>query len=116
VEIHPTEVFFKPQGIPLRELVGVNLTVEGLEALRLADAEGLDHATAASMMNISRPTFSRMLAEARSIVAKALTNGWAIHIEGGDYRIEGSGTPSGISEAGTCRIGVCSAWGRKPEE
>jgi len=41
-------------------------------------------------MGISRPTFSRVLAEARTAVAKALTNGWAIRIEGGHYTIVSS--------------------------
>jgi predicted DNA-binding protein (UPF0251 family) len=111
VEIHPREVFFKPQGIPLCELVGVNLTVEGLEAMRLADAEGLDHTSAAAMMNISRPTFSRILTEARNIVARALTNGWAIHIEGGDYHIDRSADSERSPLAEPCGIGSCAARG-----
>jgi predicted DNA-binding protein (UPF0251 family) len=67
------------------QLRGVNLSLDGLEALRLADAEGLEHEQAAELMGISRPTFSRLLAEARAIVAKGLVNGWAIRIEGGNY-------------------------------
>jgi predicted DNA-binding protein (UPF0251 family) len=65
----------------------VILPVEGLEALRLVDVEALDQETAAGKMGISRPTFSRVLAEARKTVAKALVNGWAIRIEGGDYEL-----------------------------
>lgn len=83
----PKSFFFKPQGIPLHDLQGVNLPVEGLEALRLADAEGMDQTRAAAKMNVSRPTFSRILAEARKLVASALSNGWAIRIEGGDFEI-----------------------------
>lgn len=83
----PVQRFYKPQGVPLHELEGVNLPVEGLEAIRLADAQGLDHAKAAESMGISRPTFSRVLAEARRIIARALSNGWAIHIEGGDFEV-----------------------------
>jgi predicted DNA-binding protein (UPF0251 family) len=75
--------FFKPQGVPMRDLAGVTLGLDGLEALRLADAEGLEHAAAADLMGISRPTFSRLLAEARTTVATALTRGWAIRIDGG---------------------------------
>jgi uncharacterized protein len=85
----PVYGFYKPQGVPLESLTGVNLTVEGLEALRLADAEEMDHAKAAERMRVSRPTFSRVLNEARRTVARALSNGWAIHIEGGDYRVVG---------------------------
>ncbi|NJL07010.1 MAG: DUF134 domain-containing protein [Methylacidiphilales bacterium] len=75
--------FFKPQGIPLRDLQDVVLTQDGLEALRLADVERLEHAAAAVLMGVSRPTFSRQLAEARATVAAALVRGWAIRIEGG---------------------------------
>ena len=86
----PLHTFYKPQGVPLEGLTGVNLSVEGLEALRLADAEALAHGEAAARMEVSRPTFSRILGEARRIVARALSSGWAIHIDGGDYRLAGS--------------------------
>lgn len=84
----PRQTFYKPQGVPLEALTGVNLSIEGLEALRLADAEGMEHGEAAERMAVSRPTFSRILSEARCVVARALSNGWAIHIDGGNYRIE----------------------------
>jgi uncharacterized protein len=92
----PVHAFYKPQGVPLELLTGVNLPVEGLEALRLVDAEALEHADAADRMGISRPTFSRVLADARRIVARALSNGWAIHIDGGSYRVlDGDISPQG---------------------
>jgi predicted DNA-binding protein (UPF0251 family) len=84
----PVVVFYKPQGVALHQLKGLILSVEGLEALRLADAEGLEHQHAAELMGISRPTFSRLLAEARRTLATAVSNGWAIRIEGGTYEIE----------------------------
>ncbi len=84
----PKAAFYKPQGVPMRQLKSALLPVEGLEALRLSDAEGLDHNDAARLMEVSRPTFSRILSEARQIIAQAITSGWAIHIEGGAYRIE----------------------------
>lgn len=87
VENHPPHNFFKPQGVSLQDLKGVVLPVEGLEAIRLADAEGMEHEEAADRMGVSRPTFSRILSEARQQVARALSNGWAIRIEGGDYEV-----------------------------
>lgn len=87
VEKRPIHTFYKPQGVPLEGLTGVSLSIEGLEAIRLADAEGLDHNYASEMMGISRPTFSRMLNEARQVVARALSNGWAIQIDGGNYQV-----------------------------
>ena len=83
----PVHTFYKPQGVPLEGLTGVNLSVEGLEAIRLADADNMDQFEAAERMGVSRPTFSRILAEARRAVARALSNGWAIHIDGGSYEI-----------------------------
>ncbi len=88
VRRYPVASFYKPQGVPMRQLKSASLPVEGLEALRLSDAEGLDHHDAARLMEVSRPTFSRILSDARQIIAQAITSGWAIHIEGGDYRIE----------------------------
>jgi uncharacterized protein len=81
--------YYKPRGIPLSELTETVLSLDGLEALRLADVEGLEQADAAPLMGISRSTFSRVLAEARSAVATALTNGWAIRIDGGPVEIAG---------------------------
>lgn len=89
--------YFKPRGIPLSELDEIVLTVDGLEALRLADAEGLEHAAAAELMGVSRPTFSRLIASARTAVATALARGWAIRIEGGAVQMA-SGTAA--AEAG----------------
>jgi len=87
VQNHPRYGFYKPQGVPLQDLKGVTLPVEGLEAIRLADAEGMDHEAAALQMAVSRPTFSRILSEARCQVARALSSGWAIRIDGGDYEV-----------------------------
>ncbi|MGL1861849.1 MAG: DUF134 domain-containing protein [Pseudodesulfovibrio sp.] len=81
----PQAVFFKPQGIPMRELEQKIVSIDGFEALRLVDYQGKPQQEAADLMGISRPTLSRVLSEARTAVAAALTNGWAIRIEGGDY-------------------------------
>ena len=89
----PPVQFYTPQGVPLGRLRGVTLTLDGLEALRLADAEGLEQEPAAELMGISRPTFSRLLAEARGVVAKGLVNGWAIRIEGGNYEFTSEERP-----------------------
>ena len=63
---------FKPVGRPARELEVETLRVDELEALRLADLEGLYQEAAAERMGVSRPTFARILARARSVVARAL--------------------------------------------
>lgn len=83
----PRADYFKPRGLPLSATQEVVLPVEGLEALRLADVEGLEQQEAAQRMDVSRPTFSRILAQARAAVSQALVHGWALRIEGGDYRL-----------------------------
>lgn len=87
VEGLPETTFFKPHGVPLNKLAGVTLPVEGLEALRLVDGEGLSQEQTAELMQVSRPTLCRILADARQIVARALSKGLAIRIEGGDYAL-----------------------------
>jgi len=78
--------FFKPIGVPLRELEQVDLAHDELEAVRLADFENLKQEEAAERMNISRPTFSRIIARAHSKIADALVNGKAIRISGGTVK------------------------------
>jgi len=63
---------FKPVGVPAAELAVETLRIDELEAIRLADLEGLYQEAAAERMGVSRPTFSRILARARSAVARAL--------------------------------------------
>src|SRR4030066_298945 len=81
----PDVTYFKPAGIPLRDLEEVRLSIEEAEALRLKDLEGLEQEQGAEKMNISRPTFQRILASARQKVADALLNGKAIRIDGGNF-------------------------------
>lgn len=83
----PEATYFKPAGIPLRVLDEVRLSVEEAEAIRLKDLEGLEQEQGAETMNISRPTFQRVLASARQKIADALLNSKAIRIEGGNFEI-----------------------------
>ncbi|HUW45538.1 MAG TPA: DUF134 domain-containing protein [Dehalococcoidia bacterium] len=83
----PGVTYFKPAGIPLRALEEVRLSVEEAEAIRLKDLEGLEQEEGAEKMNVSRPTFQRVLASARLKIADALLNGKAIRIEGGNFEM-----------------------------
>ena len=67
----------------MSELSHTSLTLDGLEALRLADLEGLYQEEAARRMGISRATFARVISAARNAVADALVKGKALKIEGG---------------------------------
>ncbi len=73
----------------MRELTEVYLTIEGAEALRLVDSKGLDQQSAAEQMDVSRHTLGRILAQARQVVARAITEGMAIRIEGGNFIMKG---------------------------
>ena len=84
----PSVTFFKPRGIPLMVLDRVSLAVEELEAVRLKDLEGLDQVKAAATMNVSQPTFHRVLESAHKKIADALVRGKAIKIEGGEYVVK----------------------------
>ncbi len=79
----PPAGIFKPAGIPGRFLEEVVLGLDGLEALRLADLEGLYHEEAATRMGVSRATFGRIVEDARRRVAEALVEGKLLRIEGG---------------------------------
>jgi len=83
----PEVTYFKPAGIPLRALEEVRLSIEEVEAIRLKDMEGFEQESGAEKMNISRPTFQRILTSARQKIADALLNGKAIRIDGGNFEM-----------------------------
>ena len=66
--------------------------LDGLEALRLADLEGLYQEAAAEHMGVSRPTFARILARAHAAVAEALVVGKVLVI-GEAPVVEGASEP-----------------------
>lgn len=71
----PGFLCFKPCGRPGTGLATVELRPDELEALRLADLEGLYQEACAARMGVSRTTLSRTLAQARRKVAEALIQG-----------------------------------------
>jgi len=81
VRFDPDVYYFKPRGIPLRDLEEVVLAPDELEAIKLHDTDGLDQTAAAEKMHISQPTFARTLASGQKKVAEALIRGKAIRIE-----------------------------------
>jgi predicted DNA-binding protein (UPF0251 family) len=83
----PEVNYFKPAGIPLTLLDETYISVEELEAVRLKDLEGLEQEQCAEKMNVSRPTFQRVLGAARQKIADALLNGKVIRIEGGNFEL-----------------------------
>jgi uncharacterized protein len=87
IKCSPGERCFRPKCIPAKDLEGVSVTLDEFEAIRLADLEGLKHAGAAKKMNVSRPTFTRILSAGRKKIADGLVNIKAIKIEGGCCKV-----------------------------
>jgi predicted DNA-binding protein (UPF0251 family) len=75
----------KPYGGKIKQKATdtVFLLLEEYEAVRLCDHEMLNHFQASSLMNVSRPTLTRIYARARKKVAEAIVLGKQIIIEGG---------------------------------
>jgi predicted DNA-binding protein (UPF0251 family) len=86
VNLEPNTTYFKPKGVPLVRLEEVILHVDEFEAVRLKDLEGLEQEECAKKMNISQPTFHRLVLSARKKIADAIVNGKAIKIEGGNFK------------------------------
>jgi len=112
-------------GIAIPEEIA--LTVDEFEAMRLKDLEGMDQEKAAKEMNISQPTFHRLILTARKKVADALVNNKIIKIKGGSYEMVTPVTklmrPTGSAGRGFGRRGlapagfcVCPRCGHKTEK
>lgn len=84
--VHEPPVFteFKPIGVKAMTLDLVRLTLDELEAIRLADFMGLSQEEAAEEMEISRPTFTRLIEEARKKMADFILNGKLLNVDGGN--------------------------------
>ena len=81
IKCKPDATYFKPRGIPLVDLEEISLSPDEMEAISLADYEGLYHEEAAMKMKISRQTFGRILSAAHKKVAECLLKGKALKIE-----------------------------------
>jgi predicted DNA-binding protein (UPF0251 family) len=81
LRFNPDVYYFKPRGIPLRELEEVVLQPDEIEAIKLYEVDSFDQIKAAKMMGISQPTFARVLDMALKKVADAIVNGKAIKVE-----------------------------------
>ena len=86
VDIPPRTKGFRPMEQSVTTTV--LLTLDQYEAIRIADLEGLSHSEAAEKMNISRPTFTRILESAHKKLADMLINSKQLIIEGGDIHFD----------------------------
>lgn len=80
IEFNPNITYFKPQGVPMRNLEIIELTIEEMEAYRLRHINDLEQQEAADKMHTSQSTYQRILYSAYKKIADALINGKAIKI------------------------------------
>lgn len=80
IRFNPKVNYFKPQGMPMRDLKTVELSHEEIEALRLKNIENLSQIKCAESMKTSQSTFQRILSSAYKKTSLALIKGKAIRI------------------------------------
>ena len=85
VEKPPKIHGMKPIGVPGHLLEKISLLIDEYEAIRLSDFERMDHKAGSEYMNISRPTFTRLLQSAHHKIADAIVNVKDLIIQGGNY-------------------------------
>lgn len=85
IEYTPISSYFLPSENTPDTVPENILKLEELEAIRLKDLEGLEQSECAEKMQVSRPTFQRILLSAREKIADSLVHGKAIHIGGGNF-------------------------------
>jgi predicted DNA-binding protein (UPF0251 family) len=108
----PTATLFTPCGGEACDAGGAVLALDELEALRLADLEGMYQEAAAERMGISRSTFARIVEQARRKVADALVHGRTLRVgssvetsvEMEDQHASDAATPPRCERTG-CRAG-----------
>ncbi|MCP4761238.1 MAG: DUF134 domain-containing protein [archaeon] len=81
----PIVKYFKPQGIPMRDLMEEIITIDEFEALRLKHYENLNQTQCSKKMHISQSTFSRILESAHKKFTAAIIEGKAIRFDGGKF-------------------------------
>lgn len=80
IKFEPNVVYFKPQGVPMRSLEIVEVSMEEIEAYRLRHIDKLEQIQGAKKMKTSTSTYQRILYSAYEKIADALINGKAIKI------------------------------------
>lgn len=112
VQIPPRNRGFMPLGYYQAESEIIQLHIEEFESIRLLDYENLSQEEAAQLMEISRPTLTRIYNRARKKVATAFTESRQILIEGGKVVFNGEWTlcatcESKFNTVNTTSYGIC---------
>ena len=77
---------FSPRGKPGRP-DEIELKIDHFEAVKLSDYQGYNQSEGSAQMGLSRPSFGRILREARQIIAEALVHGKIIRIRTSDVQV-----------------------------
>ena len=80
VKFNPRIKYFKPKGVPVKDLEIIELTLEELEALRLKNIKDFEQLECAEKMDTSQSTYQRILSSTYKKISKALVEGKAIGI------------------------------------
>ncbi|MBT3817350.1 MAG: DUF134 domain-containing protein [Candidatus Magasanikbacteria bacterium] len=80
ITFSPEATYFKPRGIPIRNIDVVHINHEEMEAIRLHEVEELNQTECAKKMKTSQSTLQRILDSAHKKIATALIYGKAIEI------------------------------------
>lgn len=88
----PTISGMRPYGSKTRgqKNEAIFLHYDEYESLRLSDYEGMNQSSAAEVMGVSRPTFTRIYGRARQKIAQSLIEGKVLRIEGGKVHYDNS--------------------------
>lgn len=79
---------FKPEDDEKEPLSVIEITIDEFEAIRLRDYHDIQQKKSAELMEISQPTFHRIISSARKKIARALIEGSTIIITGDDFMTE----------------------------
>ena len=77
---------FSPRGKPGRP-DEIELKIDHFEAVKLSDYQGYNQSEGSAQMGLSRPSFGRILREARQIIAEVLVHGKIIRIRTSDVQV-----------------------------
>ncbi len=86
--IPPKMKGFKPFGIAYCKTGQVIMHFEEYESIRLVNYENMSQEEAAGMMEVSRPTLTRIYNSALKKITQAFVEGKPILIEGGNFELE----------------------------
>ena len=103
----PKILQFSPRGKAGRP-EEVILTIDELEAVKLADYQGLDQTNGAKAIGISRPSFGRIIRAARKKIAQALVDGKIVRISGGSVHFLELPTDSNVTQSDSRAIDFTS--------